>query len=391
MNEASVQDLVEKADGSALCLAMAGCLKVEDKIDVWRQTTKLLEEALVVAKLHLTSEEKAIALANMPEDNLLMTLPKTLCIMPKGKLDIDFGENKLVVKGKDFVVTTTYSNVDAMLKLPRNDPVAKATVISYEFVLRLKEPVAHRKAMIKYIAFEVKATSAITPDENMIFHLEPLQEDPLLEDKRLHQAVEMFLVKLVPSHFMIKTFPEVSGSRYVSTHGGSFVKCYRKTTSGLLYFLPEGLCFLNPPLFLSRKEIETFSWGRETGLHLRTFDLTVQLTDAPKIEFSMLEKEEIPSITEFAATFAALKTNDERNEQNDGTVPTTVEDDSDADDSDYIMEESENASDEDYDELSGSAYSDSGSENDNELNVTMVDSDEEGPLGPFPQVDMEDI
>ncbi|OQR95067.1 hypothetical protein ACHHYP_00476 [Achlya hypogyna] len=397
MSDESLHSVVEKRDGTALCVAVADVLKVEgDDVATWRQTVQFLEEALVVAKLHQAEHEKAAAMGGAPDENLLMTIIKTPCIMPKGKLEIDFGETNLTIKGKDFTVTTPYDNVDAMLKLPRDDPVKKKTaaVVSYEFVLRLENPVAHRKTTLKYIAFEVCATSAMIPDENIVFHLESLQEDPLLEDKQLHEAVEMFLDKLVTRAAMIKPGTGRQNVRYVSTHGGSFVKCYRKTTSGLLYFLPEGLCFLNPPLFLSRKEVSSIAPGRETAMHLRTFDLVVEVADAPNVEFSMVEKEEIPSITEFVNNFSLLKASDERSESTGGSGATVkTEDDSDEEDSDFVMEE-DSETDEDYDELSGSAYSGSdNSDSDSDGEVAMgPDDDDEGPLGPFPdQVDMEDI
>jgi hypothetical protein len=82
------------------------------------------------------------------------------------------------------------------------------------------------------------------------------------------------------------------------------------------------LCFLNPPYFLSRSEVESISWSRVSH-QLRTFDLTVEVTQGMKIEFSMLEKEEIPSITKFVHFFATLKKEDEKKQQQQEQLPAS--------------------------------------------------------------------
>jgi hypothetical protein len=68
----------------------------------------------------------------------------------------------------------------------------------------------------------------------------------MIQDKKLHKVTEMLLHKLVPeTAVMNKTHPDsTDGARYVNTHGEFFVNCYRKTTNGVLFFLPEGYAML---------------------------------------------------------------------------------------------------------------------------------------------------
>ncbi|KDO27809.1 hypothetical protein SPRG_07407 [Saprolegnia parasitica CBS 223.65] len=240
MADESMRSIADLRDGAALCFAIAEAVAVEDDdVATWQNTIKFLEGSLAIAKQHHAEFVKTAAMSGSAGDNLIFTLPKTTCIVPKGKLDIDFGDYNVTITGKDFVVTTPYTNVDALLKLPRHSTVSKTKVASYEFVLRLETPVSYRKSTLKYIAFDVSATSAVIPNENILLHDAELENDASVTQAKLHVAVQMQLQRLM-SHIRVIAEPMTGDRRYVSTHGESFVKCYRKTTSGHLFFLREG-------------------------------------------------------------------------------------------------------------------------------------------------------
>ncbi|KAF0688258.1 Aste57867_20128 [Aphanomyces stellatus] len=325
-----LQDSIDKEDPTPLCTAIAECYATTeaDEERQWELTIAYLESALSQAKHR--HEAAARAKSADVSGSAMVTLSKVDSIMPKGKhLDIVFGETELVVQGKDYNVVTPYSNIDVILKLPKYDALAKLSVLSYQFVLRLKTPVAHKKARLTCLSFVIGGIAA--QEENTIaFHMDESEHD--FTDKKLHEVTEMLLHSLT-STTVVKTYPEVSTKRYVSTTGAPFVKCYRRTTPGVLFFLPEGLCFLNPPVFLSRQEIDSISWSREASDALKTFDVTVELVDNTKVEFSMLEKEEIPSITEFVRYFGRLRDEDDgivREESNEEDDQDGVDKDDDA-------------------------------------------------------------
>ncbi|ETV95556.1 hypothetical protein H310_10998 [Aphanomyces invadans] len=305
-------DAIEKHNPTSLSDAIAATY-VTNETDgerQWSQTILFLEEALAIAKHkhEVAARSKGADISN----SALVTLCKVPTIVPKGKaLDIVFGETDLVIQGKDFNLSTPYSNIDVVLKLPEYEAVAKLTAHKYQFILRLKTPVTHKKNRLSYLSF-VLGCFAEQSDANVVFHVDEAAED--FTDKKLHEIAEMLLQSLT-SMTVIKTYPEVSGKRYVSTSGAPYVKCYRRTSPGILFFLPQGLCFVNPPVFLSRQEIDSISWSRETSEALRTFDVTVEMVDGQRYEFSMLEKEEIPSITEFVGFFKTLR------DEDDGIAP----------------------------------------------------------------------
>ncbi|RHZ10612.1 hypothetical protein DYB37_010509 [Aphanomyces astaci] len=308
-----LSDAIEKRDPTSLSDAITANY-VNDETDdehQWGQTILFLEEALAIAKHkhEAAARSKGADISN----SALVTLNKVPSIVPKGKaLDIVFGEADLVIQGKDFNISTPYTNIDV-------EAVAKLTVHTYQFVLRLKTPLTHRKNRLSYLSFVI-GSFAQQSDANVVFHGDEAKED--FADKKLHQVAEMLLQSLT-STTVIKTYPELGGKRYVSTTGAPFVKCYRRTTPGILFFLPQGLCFVNPPVFLSRQEIDSISWSRETSEALRTFDVTVEMVDGQRYEFSMLEKEEIPSITEFVGFFKTLR------DEDDGIAPEDNDDDDD--------------------------------------------------------------
>ncbi|KAG9412370.1 FACT complex subunit ssrp1 [Aphanomyces cochlioides] len=314
-----LEESIKAENAVPLCDMIMECFAKEgvDEEHQWGQTILFLEDALSIAKHR--HEAAARAKSADVSGNALVTLTKVNTVVPKGKaLDLVFGETDLVVQGKDFNITIPYSNIEAMLKLPKYEALAKLSVQEYQFVVTLKAPVTHRKNRLTCISFVIGGTTEQS-DSNIVFHVDESERD--FKSKKLHHVAEALLHSLTDLN-VIKTYPEVAGKRYVSTNGAPFVKCYRRTSPGVLFFLPEGLCFLNPPVFLSRQTIDSISWSRETSEALRTFDVTVEMIDGTKVEFSMLEKEEIPSITEFVAYFGTLRDEDDGVQRDPSTEPT---------------------------------------------------------------------
>jgi hypothetical protein len=116
MNEA-----IEKRDANGLCEALFSRSDHEKNTNdaVWGDIVLFLEETLAIAKCNY-GKAVAAAVETPVEENYVATLTKVQSIVPKAKLDIIIGEKNFTMKGKDYVITTPYTNIDTVLKLPRN-------------------------------------------------------------------------------------------------------------------------------------------------------------------------------------------------------------------------------------------------------------------------------
>ncbi|KAF0731814.1 hypothetical protein Ae201684P_005846 [Aphanomyces euteiches] len=152
----------------------------------------------------------------------------------------------------------------------------------------------------------------------------------------------------------VKTFPEVDGKRYMSPQDGApCIKCTCRGSSGVLFFLPEGLCFLDSPIFLRRQTLRSITW--ESSSMPRKFDVTVDMIDGMTIDFNMVAVDEIPVISSFVAYIGTLRDKDDEAKSKaivNLAADEDEEDDDDEDDSDFEMNDEDELSDYDDEALS---------------------------------------
>jgi hypothetical protein len=84
---------------------------------------------------------------------------------------------------------------------------------------------------------------------------------------------------------------------FSNSSGGAHVACYRKVQEGFLYPLAEGLLFFKPPMLLKLHEIASMS---TTAGGARFLELSVEMEDGTKHEFSNIDKGEVNGLQGYA-------------------------------------------------------------------------------------------
>ena len=375
----------------------------------WKATCTLLEKALAYTRAKITQDEKTMEVVSTTTTThgpLLCTLPLQSCLSPRGKFTLAFHESCLILNGntkENTIFSIPYSNVHCLMKLPKMDPVKKNTIATYLFILYMKTPFTVRKSQTRFVAFRVSALAKETLDitmnlkMNLKMNMKKENDDDdnsiSISGQVAHVMSEIFK-KSIPHQSIITSAPDRKAlETFSSTNGLPYVKCYWKTNDGLLYLLPEGLLFLTPFQFIARGDIEAIQCGRGGSASSRTFDLQVEGPDDQMVEFTMIEREELPAITEFVKHFAKLKANDEAKkklkmekvkgeeevavEKNEDVEEEEEDDDDSEDDEAYVgrtVDVSESSS-SDEESLSGDA--DSGSEGSVQLDDQSEDENDE--------------
>lgn len=257
-------------------------------------------------------------------------------LSPRGKYNMLFGTDGLQLQGTKGL-TSYYKDIQCVLKLPKRDAVQSNVVGEYLFVLYFATPIPARQGKSKCIAWQVKVKDTRTWKVEA-FHANG--KSKRINTKNTVNLMDDVLQFVLKPMNIVRTYPEIpiSPNAFQSSDMQVYVKCYYKTSNGILYLLPEGLFFLSPMLFLPRDDILTITSGRDGAASSKTFDLFVGLQDKTKIEFTMIERQELYNISSFVSGFSKLKQNQTMQSSDDedyDQISSSEDDDSDTEDEDH--------------------------------------------------------
>lgn len=315
------------------------------------------------------SSTAATAAVSLPKD-IILILNQISCFSPRGKFDFVFCLNALHLLSRSassgLRVVIPYSNISFLLKMPKQQPVNPKIVASYSYVICFDSPVQFSgKTKARYLAMTLPANESKT-HEIKVMHKknEETWDGPIVEH------VDKALSKFVLGKKVIRTFPEISNPSFASTKAQPYIKCYMKTANGNLYLLPEGLFFMSPVEFIPRQKIQAIECGRGGSAASRTFDLNIDVGEKQQKQFTMIEREELPAISEYCNFLGKLiskdidckensLTNDDVEElETEKTKPAVDASDDDDDEEDESFEVDIEAVDSgESEDLSGSAAS----------------------------------
>jgi len=121
----SLTSLEQYKDGTSLCtyileqIQQAPVLSDNPELH-WTSIIQVLEKGVEIAK-QKRSEVLQVQLEARKSKQTHVTLQKIQCVAPKGKLDLLFGDEELLLVGpKDLAVSVMYENIQAIVKLPKN-------------------------------------------------------------------------------------------------------------------------------------------------------------------------------------------------------------------------------------------------------------------------------
>jgi hypothetical protein len=150
-----------------------------------------------------------------------------------------------------------------------------------------------------------------------------------------------------------------------------FIRCHKGVSEGAIYPLHCGLLFFKPLIFIPADEIASLTAGRGGGSgNTRFIDLQIETAAGKTIEFSNIEREELPALNAYVKNFLEVR----RRKAEDYAKPAAR---SSSNPADMLANFNEEDDDDDDDEDDGD-YRPGDTESEEEGGDSSASEDEEG-------------
>jgi len=195
--------------------------------------------------------------------------------------------------GKTFDYKIKFSNIVRLFQLPKPDGRYQM------FVVSLEPPIRQGHAIYPHIVMQIPEQDETEIKLNIPKELE--------NDDRMKQLSSITSSTKSLSDVIPRVFKCLSGKRvtvpktFKSKEGGAAIKCSLKTYDGYLFPLERSFFFVHkPPTYIRFEEISSVDFLRVTNdTNNRTFDLSINLTNATSIQFKTLHREEYSALFNF--------------------------------------------------------------------------------------------
>jgi hypothetical protein len=257
--ESALLTAIKDSDMKVIAQMMMACKNddAQSCVTLLKGVAKYMEDAQL---------ERAISLQQ--NEPVLCTVKQVSLQNPRGKFDMHFREKSMLLlrsNGKESLLLQ-YADINFMWSLP--DPHKKNhrfLAISAEVAERTDKSKGTTKVEKQYLL-------VLAPDQGkQTQEIEFLSSATAKPEKIVGTGLQIF-TQLLPQ-VTGQVMRQESKVAFSSTKSLPFLKCYKKSSDGTLFPLPEGLIFIKPFTFIPRSQVAGLSTAKVgTG---RTFNFTV--------------------------------------------------------------------------------------------------------------------
>ena len=229
-------------------------------------------------------------------------LENVQCIAPRGRFGVRVGTGGVSFEGKT-QCSAAFAEVDCVVQFPKPDLYGNKKVDTEFLLIALKTPAVHGKQKLESFvvqmatknSLDLSLDSAALPASCLTALTAGLGEH--LGDGGAVSGPEPTVLPQVLACMGSQPIGKPSPMVFSNASGGAHVACYRKVQEGFLYPLAEGLLFFKPPMLLKLHEIASMS---TTAGGARFLELSVEMEDGTKHEFSNIDKGEVNGLQGYA-------------------------------------------------------------------------------------------
>ncbi|ORY79403.1 hypothetical protein BCR37DRAFT_381540 [Protomyces lactucae-debilis] len=250
-----------------------------------------------------------------------------VCIVPRGRYEIDMFASSLRLRGKTYDYKVQYSAIVNLFLLPKND---EANVL---FIVGLDPPLRQGQTRYPFLCLQFAREEEMEVELN----LDDAEYEQKYKDK-LKKAYDQ------PTHQVVsQIFKGLSGRRvtvpssFKSYHGLACIKCNHRANEGALYLLDKCVLFVTKPtLFVPFNDVRSVIFSRVGGSMntSKTFDVTfTSRTGQADQQFTSINREEQSTLEEFL-TGKGLRIKNDLQDDSAALLSAALAEEADMDDDD---------------------------------------------------------
>eukprot|EP00238_Polyblepharides_amylifera_P002790 CAMPEP_0196582206 /NCGR_PEP_ID=MMETSP1081-20130531/38002_1 /TAXON_ID=36882 /ORGANISM="Pyramimonas amylifera, Strain CCMP720" /LENGTH=446 /DNA_ID=CAMNT_0041902705 /DNA_START=89 /DNA_END=1429 /DNA_ORIENTATION=- len=205
-------------------------------------------------------------------------------LAPRGKFSLSVLKDMFVISNKTTQIPLLFSAIDQVIVLEK--PKDSRGTVYIMLQLARGSVLQHGKQALKCLLFQ-----SLSKDQLDIPH-------PQNPEGRLTGVAAVVLCQLFG--LVLGKAPVSSDAKYFrAMKGGGAIPATHKVNPGLLFPLKSGIVFVDrPAMFICADDVTKLELGRANGTSA-TFDFTLHLSCGEVVEFGMLPREELASLTDF--------------------------------------------------------------------------------------------
>eukprot|EP00891_Asterochloris_glomerata_P008813 jgi/Astpho2/8813/fgenesh1_pg.00129_%23_14_t len=204
------------------------------------------------------------------------------CLHPRGKQELAFVEDRMVLRTKAHDVAVPYSAIKHVAILERLPGDTKGQVLLFIHLDRSAH-IMNGKTPLPAIIMQT-----LTTDKVDLPH-------PKTAGGRVQGLASVVLCQIF-GIMGVKTFVSPSEDVFRASAGSMGIEAFVKVTQGSLFLMSTAICFIpKPQLFIPLSDVRTVEVARATG-GSSTFDLYVYLNDGTAHEFSQISRQELNGV-----------------------------------------------------------------------------------------------
>eukprot|EP01041_Mallomonas_annulata_P013551 gene13551-28745_t len=264
-------------DAAALVTSMKSCLD-ESPVQYDLLTLKDVLQKSINIVIQLINDERLKDLSGGGSAGMqYLVLDNAQFFEPRGRHNISIGGDGFEIVGKNISLRSLWNNIDNISFIPSSSSSKKEG--EDLLALSLKTPLKNGNKDMKNILIVLSRSKS----------LDVQQPYPI-------SGTEARVVSVLLEHLWKHKLTIPNPSVFQSANANSFFRCYKGVQEGVLYLLSKGILFVKPMLFLSVDAIESVVAGRGGSAVTRYIDLIVATNEGTNIEFTNIEREELPGI-----------------------------------------------------------------------------------------------
>mmetsp|Transcript_34682 Transcript_34682/g.35376 ORF Transcript_34682/g.35376 Transcript_34682/m.35376 type:complete len:459 (+) Transcript_34682:66-1442(+) len=215
---------------------------------------------------------------NDESENSLLILENVQFIEPRGRFKVRIGPHGFHNTGKSISIFIPWGNISCIISVPSSSSSKKEgedilTIHTVDPVLTGGKPISN----VVWLLSRSKQISTANIS-----------------------GCECNVIRAIIESTWKKNIVVPSNMIFQSSASQPYFRCYKGVQEGVLYFLPKGILFLKPVLFLPVEAIESVVAGRGGSAVTRYIDLIV-VSKGKEIEFTNIDREELPFIQQYVS------------------------------------------------------------------------------------------
>eukprot|EP01038_Epipyxis_sp_PR26KG_P008994 gene8994-12133_t len=243
--------------------------------------------ALVVEQLKQAQRHEI--LNKMQTSQVILKINEIQCFEPRGRFNLIISDSNINLEGKQFSVVLPINEISHIACVPSNATTKKEG--EDILAIRFEESVMINNKPSKHILMNLsRITAKIIEQKDS--NITGTESDVITSSIQLLLKNNLKIAKPQKNLFCSTLSQK------------SFIRCYKGTQEGAIYPLINGVVFVKPLLFIPIDEIASLSAGRGGGSgNTRYVDLKIETADNKVIEFTNIERDELPAIQMYVKSY----------------------------------------------------------------------------------------